>query len=163
MRPRNPGKLLSAILVSAYFLYYLHTATDWHFLDSVNLIIHEAGHPIFSLLGHFIGILGGSLFQVLVPAIFVYYFYARAQYFSASLLLFWFGQNLVNVSIYARDAEAMNLPLLGGDNVEHDWNTILGQLSLLDHTALVANGIYALGVTAILLGVIFSIKTSQDD
>lgn len=163
MRLQNHTKLGVAIFSTLYFLYYLHTATDWHFLDNLNLIIHEAGHPIFGIFGSFIGVLGGSLFQVLVPAVFVYYFYRRLEYFSASILLFWLGQNLVNVSIYARDAVDMNLPLLGGDAVEHDWNTILGQLGLLNQTALIANGIYAVGVGIIILGIISSLATSGEN
>jgi len=163
MHFRKPGQLITAVIFSLYFLYYLHAATDWHFLDNFNLIIHEAGHPIFSILGHFMGILGGSLFQVLVPSMFVYYFYNRAEYFSASLLLFWLGQNLINVSIYAGDAALMNLPLLGGDAVDHDWNTILGELGLLNHTALIANSIYSLGVGIIILAIISSLTTSQSE
>lgn len=163
MRLQNRTKLSVAIPTSLYFLYYLYTSTDWHFLDNLNLIIHEAGHPIFSIFGSFLGLLGGSLFQVLVPAVFVYYFYHRREYFSASIILFWLGQNLVNVSIYARDAVDMNLPLLGGDAVEHDWNTILGLLSLLNHTAFIANGIYAMGVGCIVCAIIFSFTTSQQN
>ena len=40
-------------------------------MDSVlhlpNLIFHEAGHILFSPFGRFMTVLGGSLFQVLVP------------------------------------------------------------------------------------------------
>lgn len=38
-------------------------------LDNVNLVFHEAGHVIFALGGEFIGILGGSLMQVLIPVV----------------------------------------------------------------------------------------------
>ncbi|PYM31744.1 MAG: zinc ribbon domain-containing protein, partial [Candidatus Rokuibacteriota bacterium] len=39
------------------------------FLHGVNLIFHEAGHVIFGFLGEFIAVAGGSLNQVLIPAI----------------------------------------------------------------------------------------------
>ncbi len=39
------------------------------FLHGVNLVFHEAGHLIFGFFGQFVGVLGGSLNQVLIPAI----------------------------------------------------------------------------------------------
>ena len=46
-------------------------------LSRVNLVFHEAGHVIFSPLGQFMGTLGGSLLQVLVPSICVAAFLTR--------------------------------------------------------------------------------------
>jgi len=158
---KNPQKLIVALLASLYFLYYLSTSTKWHFIDNVNLIIHEAGHPLFFFFGTFMSILGGSLLQVLIPLIFSLYFYLRNDLFSGSLLLFWVGQNMVNVSIYARDAVTMELPLLGGDAAGHDWNNILSLLGLLSHTTLIANMIYGIGLSIILFAIFFSISTSQ--
>jgi hypothetical protein len=40
------------------------------FLHGVNLVFHEAGHVIFGFLGEFIAVAGGSLNQVLIPAIY---------------------------------------------------------------------------------------------
>src|SRR6185369_6686908 len=123
-----------ALAASAYFFYYASTASTWHFIDNVNLIVHEAGHWIFFPLGEFMHVLGGSLFQILFPVIYVGYFYFKRDYFSASLLLFWVGTNLVNVSVYAGDAIVMQLPLLGGDGVIHDWNYLLSTTHLISHT-----------------------------
>lgn len=38
-------------------------------LDGANFIFHEAGHVLFSLFGEFLGILGGSLTQVIIPVV----------------------------------------------------------------------------------------------
>ena len=38
-------------------------------LHLTNLVFHEAGHVIFALFGRFMGVLGGSLLQVLVPLV----------------------------------------------------------------------------------------------
>jgi hypothetical protein len=145
------GKLIFAAAAAAYFFWYVHTSTDWHFLDNVNLIIHEAGHVVFSPFGQFIYLLGGSLFQVLVPIIFSSYFFLRGQNFSGSILLYWVGQNLINVSIYAGDAVVMQLPLLGGDTAIHDWNAILTMASALPYTHQVAGSIYGLGIACVVL------------
>jgi hypothetical protein len=153
-------KLATALIASAYFIYYSFTPGDWHFLDNLNLIIHEAGHVIFSFFGEFLHILGGSLWQVLLPCLFVIYFYKQQQYFSASLVLFWVGQNLINVSVYASDALAMQLPLLGGDGVMHDWHALLNMTGLLRYTYTIGTSIYALGVFIIICAIFFSITSS---
>jgi hypothetical protein len=127
----NKTRFVIACIASAYFLYYCFSYKDWHFIDNVNLIIHEAGHSVFIFFGQFISLLGGSFLQVTFPLIFVLYFFYRQEYFSASILLFWVGQNLINVSVYVSDSILMQLPLLGGDSSIHDWNSILETLGLL--------------------------------
>jgi hypothetical protein len=51
--------------------------------------------------------------------------------------LLWLGQNLINISVYAADARAQRLPLLGGHNVYHDWHYMLGQLNILNYDTVV--------------------------
>ena len=153
-------RLCVALVASAYFLYYCFTPMEWHFIDGVNLLIHEAGHYVFLFFGEFMHILGGSLFQVLFPCVFVIHFYREHDYFSASLLLFWVGQNLVNVSVYASDSIVMQLPLLGGDGTIHDWNALLTMTGLLRYTYVIGHGIYVAGVLVILCAIYLSIVTS---
>ncbi len=153
-------KIIVALLAAGYFFYYATTPADWHFIDNVNLIIHEAGHWIFWPFGEFMHVLGGSLTQILVPLMFVVYFYIQGQKYSASLTLFWLGQNFLNVSVYAGDAVKMQLPLLGGDNVVHDWNWLLIYLGQLHNTNEVAGGIKALGIIILLLATVLSIYFS---
>jgi len=62
------------------------------FLDNVDLPIHETGHLLFLLLGEFMMIAGGSLFQVIFPAVFVGYFIWQRSYYSAAIVVFWVGQ-----------------------------------------------------------------------
>lgn len=153
-------RLIISIFVSAYFIYYCLTFREWHFIDSANLIIHEAGHIVFIPFGKFMHILGGSLLQVLFPFIFTCYFFRREDYFSASLLLFWVGQNLLNVSVYASDAIVMQLPLLGGDSVNHDWNSLLSMTGSLSKAPTIGSGIYAIGIFIIICAIYFSFAVS---
>jgi hypothetical protein len=160
---RRTLRTLAAALFSAYFLYYLLTYRAWHFIDTVNLIFHEAGHTLFILFGQFIHILMGSGFQVLLPlAIALYFFYTR-QRLSGAACLMWAGQSLVNVSIYAGDAIAMQLPLLGGDSVIHDWNYLLSTLGILRYTPEVALTLYTLGVLTLSLGIVLSFLFAWTD
>ncbi|MEK7185258.1 MAG: hypothetical protein AAB726_01420 [Patescibacteria group bacterium] len=160
----NHYKLAAALIVFAYALYYISDASisGWHLIDGVNLMFHEAGHAIIFFLGEFVQIAAGSLFQILIPAIFAAYFFIHRQHFSGSLVLFWLGQSLVNVSIYAGDAIRLQLPLLGGDSVIHDWNYLLSNLGILQHADKVSGGIYFLGLitifAALALSVFFSFE-----
>ncbi len=153
-------KLVMVLIVSSYFIYCLSNE-NWHIIDSVDLIIHEAGHWIFIFFGQFIQVLGGSLNQVLIPLIFSIYFLIKKDYYSASIVLIWFGYNLVNVSVYIGDAYFMRLPLLGGDGVIHDWNFILSKLNLLKYCGLVAGIIKSLGIFVIIFGIVGGCVTSR--
>ncbi len=83
-------------------------------LDALDLAIHEGGHVFFGIFGEFMGFLGGTLFQLLVPLTFLLYFLQRHDRFAAAVVLWWIGQNLWNISVYVKDARSMELPLVGG-------------------------------------------------
>lgn len=157
------GRLALVILACAYFWYYAKTYTEWHFIDYVNLIFHEAGHVIFGFFGEFIRIAMGSGFQVLLPACIAGYFFYTGQRISGALTLLWVGQNLLNVSIYAGDAVNMQLPLLGGDSVIHDWNYLLSTLNVLRYTPLIAGTIYGAGLLTMSAGTALAILFAYDD
>ena len=148
--------MTAATLASAYSIHYAMTPEDWHFIDNADLIFHEAGHAIFSFFGDLIHIAMGSGFQILLPLSIALYFFCQRQELSGAICLMWTGINLINVSIYAGDAIAMQLPLLGGDSVTHDWNLLLSELHILRHTAEIAGTLMTLGIMTILLGVVLS-------
>jgi hypothetical protein len=152
-------KLTASVLVAIYCFYYLHTQDSWHFIDNMDLIIHEAGHYIFFIFGTFINMAGGSLLQLIMPVLFAFSFFRTEQNFSGSLMMYWLAINFFNVGQYAADAVSMNLPLLGGDNVIHDWNYLLSTLGFLQETQIIANVIYFIGILCIIAGLIFSYRT----
>jgi hypothetical protein len=61
--------------------------------------------------------------------------------FGASVSLWWYGENFIDIAPYINDARALSLPLLGGNFGEsspygfHDWEYILteSKLILFDH------------------------------
>ena len=154
------AQVVLSIVASFYFVYYASTTYEWHFIDNVNLLIHEAGHVIFMPFGLFLYLLGGSLFQIVFPGAFVVYFYRQKQYLSASLILFWVALNILNVSVYASDAVVMQLPLLGGDSSMHDWHAILGMLHLLPQTDQIGTGMYVTGLMVGFVAAYFSFAVS---
>lgn len=155
-------KLIASILVAIYSFYYLSSVDSWHFIDNINLIIHEAGHFIFLIFGQFIQMAGGSLLQLIMPALFALSFFRTKQNFSGAIMLYWLAINFFSVAHYAGDAVNMNIPLLGGDSVIHDWNYLLSALHLLDQTQTVANIIYLAGILSIGAGLFFTYKAFKD-
>src|SRR5918993_262209 len=125
------------------------------FLHLPDLVFHEAGHLIFSPLGQFMSVLGGSLMQVLVPVVCVIAFIKQEQFFGAAICVWWTGQNLVDLAPYIGDARALQLVMLGGRTgaeVEgHDWEYILTRLRLLHRDQAIGRAVHALGM-AIMIG-----------
>jgi len=148
--------------VGAAALFFLHAATEksgFLVLDHVNLPIHEAGHPIFGLLGRTIGIWGGTIMELLVPLLFTVYFTVRGETPGTAFCAFWFGENFVYISAYIADARAMVLPLVGGG--EHDWNTILSGMGLLQRNTMIGDIVRILG-WAIMIGAVLWFVSKRD-
>lgn len=166
MKP-NYLKLIFAVLASIYFSWIAYDPMQGSFLDLVDLPIHETGHLLFRPFGEFMMIAGGSLFQVIMPALFVGYFVWKGQHYSAAIVLFWVGQSILNVWVYAADAVVMQLVLLGGltgsEGSFHDWNYMLTRLGLLDSTKTVAGLIRAVGTLTIIAAAALSIYLSFGD
>jgi len=155
-------RMAGAALSGLYFLWCAWRPNEPRLIDGANLLIHEAGHIFFNPFGEFMMIAGGSLFQVIVPGIFVAYFVYHHKPYSAALVLFWVGESVVNVSVYAADAAAMQLPLIGGPDSVHDWNYLLSHLGWLGATVTIGRTIHLIGALTILMALIIAIRASGD-
>jgi hypothetical protein len=162
LRGRLRGAFLA--LVAVYAIARVRNVEYWDLLDDLNLAVHEAGHLVFSAFGETATILGGSMFQVLVPAVFVGYFVRSRQRYAAAVTMAWVGVNLLNVARYIGDARAQELPLLGGENSIHDWWYLLINLDLLPKDLVIARWVHFFGVVAFLSSVtggVFSLRERQ--
>ena len=113
-------------------------------LDGVDLAIHETGHLVFNPFGEFVGFAGGTLFQLIMPLVFVGYFWRRGDRHAASIALWWVGQNCGHIATYVADARAQELPLVGGG--EHDWFYLLSATGHLPDDQGIARSIRSAGV-----------------
>jgi hypothetical protein len=110
-------------------------------MDSIlhlpNLVFHEAGHVLFSPFGRFMTVLGGSLFQLIVPIVLAVALFRQRDPFGAAVMTWWAGENLLDLAPYIADSRALQLVLLGGRTgaeVEgHDWEYLLTSLGWLQH------------------------------
>jgi hypothetical protein len=163
MKPNYP-KLIFAALLTVYFLWIAKDPMQGSFLDLVDLPIHETGHLLFRVLGEFMMIAGGSLFQVVFPAVFVGYFIWQGRPFSAAIVFFWVGQSILNVWVYASDAVVMQLVLTSGftgaEGSFHDWNYLLTETGLIGSVKTVAAVIRLIGTLSIIAAGALSIYYS---
>jgi hypothetical protein len=141
-----PTAGLVALVVAGGWLMLLH-ATDGDgymaILDDFNLIVHEAGHPIFGAFGESAGLWGGTLAQLLLPLLIAGAFLYERAALSFCFAMVWFFENFLNVARYIADARAQELPLVGGG--EHDWNNILSRHDLLDKDTQIASVVSTIG------------------
>ena len=138
------ARLVGIALGALYVIRYFRTWSDadtWTILDDVDLAIHEAGHMIFMPFGEFMMVLGGSLFQLIVPAVFVGYFARRRDWYASFFVMLWLGQSCFNLSYYIADARARELPLITGDPTSHDWTWLLLQTDLLSMDVAIGNAV----------------------
>ena len=129
------------------------------FIHNIVLPIHEAGHVLFMLLGRFMAVLGGSLFQVLLPLVLTAAFVlglggSRRDNFAASLMLWWAAISIIDVAPYIWDAFDPKMMLLdgrtGAESDGHDWQNILGDLGLIKRSHLIAGIAHNLGLALLL-------------
>ncbi|MGC3997146.1 MAG: hypothetical protein QM767_06335 [Anaeromyxobacter sp.] len=111
-----------------------------------DLLFHEAGHLILMPTGlRFLVVLGGTLGQLAFPLVAAAVFARRREAASLGAALVWMGINLVDVGIYAADAQRRVLPLLAPSIDAHDWWQMLGMLHLRGAADLIGGTIQAAG------------------
>jgi hypothetical protein len=145
LTPARAGRVVLLIVLARWTWLFLawpmrEDVIGASFLHLISLPFHEAGHVIFSPFGDLLMTCGGSLSQVLVPIVcWIAFSTSSPNPFGAAVMCWWAGENLLDVAVYANDARALALTLLGGHTgaeVEgHDWERILliTGLSQYDH------------------------------
>lgn len=148
------------IALALYAAVLLATSSSWSVIDNVNLPVHEAGHLFFAPLGESMQLLGGTILQLLLPLLFATYFTIHRDEHAASVAIWWVGQNFTNIAVYVGDAQAMELPLVGGG--DHDWNLLLSDWGLLSHATQYAHLVNGFGFLVMLVATIWGIFEALD-
>jgi hypothetical protein len=147
-----------AILLAAIAFYGVKLALmdipDWEMASSLIHLpmvpIHEFGHVLFRPFGEFMTLLGGSLFQIVLPLIFGGFFLVKNRDpYAASVMLWWSAVAIMDVAPYIYDAWAPQHVLLTGrtgDTGSHDFIDTLGDLGLLHKAQPIGRGVHAFGL-----------------
>jgi hypothetical protein len=145
--PWKPVPLWAMIGWLVFYAGFLLYAWSQHgenlFVDAVNMVTHEAGHPLFGYFGETLHLWGGTILQLFVPAALALTFVRMRQLMGTTFCSFMFFENFLGIAAYMADARALQLPLVsaegGGEGeIGHDWNMIFSQLNLLPYDTRIA-------------------------
>ena len=152
---------LLCLFGSSVVIVWLHLLTQekWvPLLDHANLALHEAGHPLVALFSDRLSVYGGTLLQLLFPALFVRHFYRERQSAGRAFCEIWLGENFLNVARYMKDARAQVLPLIGGG--DHDWTEVFSRWGLLNHDLVVGSLFQMVGLSVICFALLHAWRRS---
>ena len=134
------------------------------FVQNFHLIVHEAGHTFSSFFGfRTFTILGGSLYEITLPAIITGYLaynrYLRGTQFGLYLL----GTAWMSVAFYAADGAQRQLPLIGGlGDSAHDWGNLLTKWGLLQYDGHIGTAFALVGTLCFLAAVTAPVWFKRD-
>lgn len=93
--------------------------------------------------------------QIVFPLFIAWYFYRNGYRTGVQLFIFWLGQNLINISVYAADANKMKLKLIGG---RHDWFYLLNRLGILQSADIAGYIIFFFAILIIILSILLPLR-----
>lgn len=169
-KPANPvlfgGRVLVLIMIALWTPSLVQTDLASPdalagFLHGPYLVFHEAGHVLFSAFGsEFLTIAGGTLMQLIIPALAFGAFMMSRNIFGAAVGLWWFAGSLMDCAPYIFDARRGVLPLLGGTTGSehpdyHDWSNMLRRLGWMRHDQSIGRAVMFIGSALAILAVVW--------
>ena len=141
-------------------LDHRHAEINNAFLHGPLLVFHEAGHVLFAWGGRWLTVAGGTLMQLLVPAVVAGAFLWRQRDpFGAAVGLWALGVSLLDVAPYVYDAADPQIMLLTGATGEaggHDWIYLLRSLGLLARAQALGTATHRLGALVLLAALVWA-------
>jgi len=135
---------VGSLLLFPLCVYVCLNMGTYTFFDDVSLVVHTLGAFMFGVFGPFMKAAGGTLLQIALPVLLVRFFYRHSYVLGAQVFLFWLGQNLVNISVYAQGVQVHRLPHLA--DTQHDWHYMLHTLAIPEYDVVIASSFFVVGV-----------------
>ena len=123
--PRRVGLVVMCVYAAWLVFFY-----RYHWVDGINLLIHEGGHLVFSLFGETLGALGGPLLQLAVPLFITFRLWRRGEAVPAAVSALWSAESLMYTAEYMADANRLALPPIGDH--ANDWRQLLDRAGTLE-------------------------------
>lgn len=89
----RPLRLAFLIFLAVYGVMCIMDPKRGWLIQGVNLGVHETGHFVFAPFGEFMTAAGGTLFQLIMPCMFLLYFLRRGDGFAVGVMLWWIAKN----------------------------------------------------------------------
>jgi hypothetical protein len=129
------------------------------FLHSPLLVFHEAGHVIFSPFGKWLMVAGGTLLQLIMPALLCGgLWFTNRDAFGAALGAWFVGVSLLDIAPYVYDALHPRLTLLNGKEGtldSHDWMFLLTHVGWRDQAQMIGSRVYRVGAAVVVASLLF--------
>lgn len=145
------------------FIRFIGNPNHEVLIMSLDLFFHEIGHVLFAFAGKFIGVLGGTIGQLVFPVSFLIYFIIKKEYFSVTFPLAWLGINFFNIARYMEDAtcKCMDFYISSSGSISttpefHDWEYLFTTLHLLPFNIIIANMVRGIGFIVLIATISWS-------
>lgn len=120
--------------------------------------VHEASHIVFAFLPPILTAAAGSLGEIIFTVLILYAAYRAKSYFAMIFGSLWLMLAMTSAGNYMADARTQAIPLIGpGENPQHDWHFVLGQLGWLDYDTLIGGIVRITGDVIAALGLIIGL------
>ena len=149
--PRRVGLVVMCVYAAWLVFFY-----RYHWVDGINLLIHEAGHLVFSLFGETLGVLAGPALQLAVPFYITFRLWRRGEAVPAAVSALWSAESLMYTAEYMADANRLALPLIGGH--PHDWRLLLDRAGALESAEEIGFALHIIASAAALGAVWWTIR-----
>ena len=153
--PRRVGLVVMCVYAAWLVFFY-----RYHWVDGINLLIHETGHLVFSLFGETLGVLAGPLIQLAVPLYITVRLWRRGEAVPAAVSALWSAESLMYTAEYMGDANRLALPLIGGH--PHDWRLLLDRAGALESAEEIGFALHVLASAAALGAVWWTIRHESE-
>lgn len=153
--PRRVGLVVMCVYAAWLVFFY-----RYHWVDGINLLIHEAGHVVFSVFGETLGLLAGPLLQLTVPLFITYRLWRRGESLPAAVAALWSAESLMYTAEYMADANRLALPLTADH--PHDWHLLLDRAGLLGSAEALGLALHLLASAAVAAIVWHTVRPETD-
>lgn len=160
--PRRVGLVVMCVY-AAWLVFFYH----YHWVDGINLLIHEAGHLVFSPLarisarGETLAVLAGPLLQLAVPLYITFRLWRRGEAVPAAVGALWSAESLMYTAAYLGDANRLALPLIGDH--PNDWRLLLDGVGALESAEQIGLALHLLASAAAIVVSWWAIRLETSD
>ncbi len=129
--PRRVGLVVMCVYAAWLVFFY-----RYHWVDGINLLIHEAGRVVFSPLarlsagGETLAVLAGPALQLAVPLYITFRLWRRGEAIPAAVGALWSAESLMYAAESMADANRLALPVIGDHS--NNWRLLLDRAGAVE-------------------------------